>query len=287
MAREIEHDRQREGLEKSHEQARQQDLSREERSFVARSIEKCEGRRHENEKDAGTRAEADRKEIDESLQKVLTNEKSLAAESLRVHDRDIAKNPNGLHAALEKMGPEERLNVREQLIAEALATSAFNRDNYRELSKARTDKWDKLEEPQRLMVHQKAERLTAAIENREPCPVVAMLGDAKGEFDGRGGVIRLSRDVLKSSEAENTMALTHEQGHRKQLEAIRKPESAPELTASERKDLKDSWDSYKAGGPTLRQHIEYRDQLVERDARLLADERPKRMDDFKRRNGWE
>lgn len=224
------------------------------------------------------------KGTDDRIHRAVDDPKSLAGSVLGRNDH--------FHDALQRISPEERLNNREQLIAEVLQRESFCKEGYLRASEGRATSWDQLYPSEKLAVFKDAEHLTARIEGREPCKVTPSESDANGGFDPESRTIDLDHSKTMShsvSEKEAMGTFFHEQAHALQLAAVKNPEAFPEFSASQINEWKENFkpENYKPGGERKSEHIAYRDQPVERNAREMADGvdgRKARLDEARRRN---
>lgn len=278
----VQREQQREGLERSQEQAKQREFSREERSFVARSIEKCEARarpaeQHKDEKrDAG--------------------EKSFLSKG-EDHPKDVG------HDQAKQISQNDRRELREERIS-ALTASILNEKGIEQRFDGRG--WEKLRAEEKAELFRDCEKVCAGLEGRDRAKIVVKgdkeLDGAHGAYRdatndrGRANEIWLNEQKVfgpNVSKLDAVGYLFHEQAHANQRDMVGHQEidksrlltsHVPSKWAGEVSDqriaeISENFrpENRKAGGGQLMEHIEYLSQAVEIHAREVAQDRKNRI----------
>lgn len=233
-------------------------------------------------------AEAPKRELASAVEKVLSNPHSIAAERLREQTPDLDKHPERLHETLQAFPPAERHRIRQTLIGEAWATSAFTPDSYHRASRGRTARWEELEPDERCKVATFAERVRAHIEQRSAADLVQMYGTAYGTFDTRGGRMIISLNKHKCLDSANVLdtvrTLAHEGQHLQDFRATRDNSLAPHLSTGQLLTLRLNFLNPLGRGKTSESWHTYRRQPIELSARVGTIEVIKPFVKMRRRN---
>lgn len=179
---------------------------------------------------------------------------------------------------------DDRILMKHQLVAEALAASAFNSDVYRVASSGRTDHWEQLNPGERFSVCQKGEQIIAAIQGRPPAMMSWFWGEGEALFNRENFLSRINYDtVLRDTSDRLAIESTvHESTHADdwfELETRRPGNSV--LSLAERKELRFNFDHPVPPGDTLEQRRKYFRQLSERRAYWSESDVWNRFDEFR------
>lgn len=247
---------------------------------------------------AARAAERSRTELNKALHKVLGNENSRAAQILRQHEPNLAKEPRLLNDILSRIEPVEQQQLRQLLFAETWAASVFHPDSYREISSGRTDQWEDLDPGERQMVAQKAEQVRGGIEGRKPIGVVSFWGNlgapnfgcaAYFGYNEKGQMfigLNYERRLKTGSEKDMVRSMAHEGEHANNALAMLDPQTAPHLEPDTIDLLRRNAKNYNPPGPTPEEMVRYTTQPIEWLPLIAEEHIWQAFEMFRMRNGW-
>lgn len=255
-------ERQKEGLERSQE--RPKELSQEQRSFVARSIERCEARR-----------------ADQTLERPLES---------KGHG-SVQEAPSGGGT------PTERFELREERLA-SLSAQVLNEKSIQQRFEGRG--WKELSAKEKAALFGECEKICAGLEGRDRAKLVTKsdkdLAGAHGEYRDGANEIALNEDKVFGpgvSKLEAAQYLFHEQAHANQRDMVGKQEIEQfrplatrtpnkfegEMPQARISELSENFrpENRLRGGGRPQEHLSYLGQPVEAHAREVAADRVNRL----------